>query len=326
MRIEGCIHCMRYKILNTIGERYTEKATEALNQLGEVDYFDVTQDKLLEIIEKYDIAVIGLGLAFDKSVLEKAKNLKVIATATTGLDHIDTNHAQSRSIAILSLKGENEFLDTITGTAELACGLMMDLLRFTPQAFDSVKNYEWDREKFRGRTLHGKTLGIVGMGRLGKWMARYGDAFGMNVIFCDPYVEKSPLAGPKKVSFDELLERSDVISIHVPLNKETEGVFNRDVFLKMKNTVYVVNTSRGRVVNENDLLKALKRKEIAGYATDVLADELSFAEKGLANHPLIEYAKENNNVIIVPHLGGMTHESRERTDIFIAEKLRKYLK
>lgn len=312
---------MSYKILNTIGEGYAVEAKDILGQLGEVDYITPTQNELGEIIEKYDIAVLGLGLNFDKGILEKAKNLKVIAIPTTGLDHIDTEYVQSKSIEVLSLKGETEFLNSITGTAELACGLMIKLLRFMPYAFDSVKNYKWDREKFRGHNLYGQTLGIVGLGRLGRWMARYGKAFNMNVIYYDTYVDDTKY---KKKSFDELLSKSDVVSIHVPLNDETKNMFDSKVIGKMKNNAYIINTSRGKIVNEDDLLNALKVKQIAGYGTDVLADELEFAEN-FSNHPLVEYAKKNQNLIIVPHIGGMTYESRAATDVFIANKLKKHL-
>ena len=190
-----------------------------------------------------------------------------------------------------------------------------------PYAFDSVKGYQWDREKFRGHNLYGQTLGIVGFGRLGKWVARYGKAFNMNVIYYDPYVDNDEC---EKKSFDELLSKSDVISIHVPLNNETENMFDSSIFNKMKNSAYLINTSRGKIVNEDDLLKALEERQIEGYGTDVLADELEFA-KDFSNHPLVEYAKKNQNLIIVPHIGGMTYESRIATDVFIANKLKKHL-
>ncbi|MBI2047951.1 MAG: hydroxyacid dehydrogenase [Parcubacteria group bacterium] len=318
---------MKYKILNTIGEAYTQEARDILSRVGEVEYKPLTQKDLVNNIDNYDIVVIGLGLNFNKDILKKADKLKIIATATTGLDHIDLDAARERGIEILSLRGETEFLNTITGTAELAMGLLIDLVRFTPWAFDNVKEYKWEREKFRGHNLYGKTLGIVGMGRLGTWMARYGKAFGMNIIYYDPHA-KLPTSDVSSlgqgVSFDELLEKSDIISLHAHLNKETENMFNAEVFKKMKNTAYLINTARGGIVDEKALLNALKNKEIAGYGTDVLADELSF-NNGFTNHPLIEYAKQNRNVIIVPHIGGMTVESRERTDIFIAEKLKKHL-
>ena len=319
------------RILNTIGRVYTEAAKPILEKIGDVDYRDLTQEELKTIIGDYEIAVVGLGLTFNKEVLAAGKNLKVVATATTGLDHIDTKFAEERGVTILSLRGENEFLDTITGTAELACGLMIDLLRFTPWAFDDVKVYRWDREKFRGHNLYSLTLGVFGMGRLGKWMARYGKAFGMRVLYTDPYVTKSPVEVCTSVSFDELLKESDVLSLHVHLNDETRGVFDENAFKKMKKGAYLINTARGGIVDEKALLEALKRGGIAGYGTDVLTDETNFNKEfndpstGLrASHPLVEYAKDHKNVIILPHIGGMTAESRERTDVFIAEKVKMF--
>lgn len=316
------------KILNTIGEKTAKGAKDILNRLGEVDYLDLDQEKLSEIIGKYDIAIVGLGLNFNKEVLEKAENLKAIATATTGLDHIDVDYAKEKGVEVLSLRGEADFLNSITGTAELAFGLMIDLARLLPWAFDDVKNYKWDREKFRGHNLAGRTLGVVGIGRLGGMMARYGKVFDMEVIFYDPNVEKSE-AG-RKVSFEELIKESDIVSIHTHLRDETENMFDLPVFEKMKNSAYLINTSRGKIVNEDDLLKSLENKQISGYGTDVLADELDFTsngvDEGFANHPLVEYSKKNSNLIIVPHIGGMTYESREATDVFIAKKTESYLK
>lgn len=198
---------------------------------------------------------------------------------------------------------------------------MIDLMRQISVSFDDVKNYHWDREKFRGRVLANKTFGVVGVGRLGRMMVRYGKAFGMKVIACDPYVKEF---GCEKVDFDELVSKSDIVSIHVHLNKETENMFNKDVFEKMKDSAYLINTSRGKIVNEDDVLGALENKKIAGYSTDVLSDELNF-NNGFSNHPLVEYAKNNSNLIIAPHIGGMAYEAREATDIFIAEKIQRHL-
>ncbi len=310
------------RILNTTGKEYPQTARDILKKIGVVEYHAFSRAELLKRIGEYDAAVIGLGLVFDKEVLARAKNLKVIATATTGLDHIDLEETKNRRIKVLSLRGETKFLNTITGTAELAAGLMIELLRRTPHAFESVKRYEWNRNAFRGHNLYGQTLGIVGLGRLGSWMARYGQAFGMKVIFCDLYVKNAP-QGIQKTPFQKLLKVSDVISIHVHLGKDTEGMFGKNEFARMKKSAYLVNTARGKIVDEKALLAALTRKKIAGYATDVLADELSF-EKGFNGHPLVEYAKKHDNLIIVPHIGGMTEESRKATDIFIAEKLKRF--
>ena len=312
---------MNFKILNLLGKHFDGEAQKILNKLGRVEYKVMTRKELLLIVDKYDIIVVGVAPHIDKAVLQKAKNLKCVAIPANTLENIDVEYAESKGVKVISLWGERKFLDTITGTAELAAGLMIDVTRLTPWAFDSIRNYEWSREKFRGHNLYGQTLGIVGMGRLGTWMARYGKAFGMEVLFYDPHVGKSRVGGCHKVSFVELLKRSDIVSIHAHLNASTENMFNKSAFSKMKKSAYLINTARGRVVDEGALLKALQKKEIAGYAGDVLADELKFDDEGFINHPMIRHAKKHTNVIVVPHIGGMTHESRSRTDIFTMEKL-----
>ena len=308
------------KILNTLGSHFALKAQKILDTLGNVDYRELTHKELLEVADRYDIIVVGLYPMIDKEVMDKAKKLKYIAIPANTLENIDVDYAKKKGIEVVSLWGETAFLNTITSTAELACGLMIDIVRFTPWAFDTVKKYKWDRENFRGRTLYGKTLGIVGMGRLGTWMARYGKAFGMNVIFYSPHTEKSAVPGCARVTFNELLRRSDVVSLHAHLNKETENMFDESVFKKMKKGAYLVNTARGKIVDEAVLLRMLKKGHIAGYAADVLALEFETGIR-LKGYPLVEYAKTHRNVIIVPHTGGMTVESRENTDIFIVEKL-----
>lgn len=310
------------KILNTIGDVYDEEAKKILQPLGEVSYKTIDQKELLDSIAVYDIVIIGLGLRFDKEVLDRATHLKVIATATTGLDHIDVNYAKEKDVMIISLRGENDFLDTITGTAELSLGLLLNVIRMVAPAAESVKRGEWQREKFRGHSLVGKTLGIVGLGRLGKMMARYGNGLGMNVIAYDPHIDAQVFSSlsVKQVDFITLIKESDAISLHVHLTQETEGMFTREVFGQMKRGVYLINTSRGKIVNETDIIVALEQGQVAGYATDVLANELRFGETFVAD-PLVEYAKTHQNVLIVPHIGGMTYESRQATDIFVANKV-----
>jgi D-3-phosphoglycerate dehydrogenase / 2-oxoglutarate reductase len=317
---------MSLKILSTVNN-FTTEAEQILSKLGSVDNLDLNQEELVDKITNYDVLIVQLGLRVSREVIDKADKLKVIATATTGLDHIDVEYAKQKNIEILSLKEETEFLSTITSTAELAFGLMIDLMRLNHTAFESVKNYQWDREKFRGHSLYGQTLGIVGLGRLGKLMANYSNAFNMKVLAYDPHIDDGVFSKyhVEKVDFDQLLTNSDAISIHVHLSSKTENLFNNELFKKMKSTAYLINTARGRLVNESDLLKALKNEEIAGYATDGLADELSFNES-FSSHPMVEYSKRNNNLVIVPHTGGTTYESREATDIFIAKKTVNYFK
>ncbi len=313
---------MTYKILNTITE-YPQEAKKVLATLGSVDYRQLTQEELLGCISDYDIIMVQLGLNLHKDVLDRAKNLKVIATSTTGLDHIDIVYAKEKGIAVISLRGEDAFLRTITGTAELAFGMLIDLARRSPWAFNSVKSSVWDRDLFRGHNMSGMTLGIVGLGRLGTLMAQYGKAFNMNVIFVDPNVD-NPLY--KKVTLDKVLRESDAISIHVHLKEDTENMFDAGALAKMKPTAYLINTSRGKIVNEEAVLEALRSKKIAGYGTDVLAGELDFDGKTFSDYPLVEHSKTNENVIVLPHIGGMTVESRIATDLFIAKKTATHLK
>lgn len=310
---------MTLRILNTIGAALADEARERLAAMGTVEDGDgLTQDALRARLAEVDVAVVGLGLRFDADAIASTMRLRCIATATTGLDHIDLDAARARGIAVLSLAGETAFLNTITGTAELAAGLMVDLLRGTSAARASVLQGTWDRERFRGRTLAGKTLGVVGLGRLGTMVARYGEAFGMRVIASDP---RPRTTGVPLVPFAELLAQSDVMSLHVPYTDATRHLMDARALAAMRAGAYLVNTSRGGVVDEEALLAALARGHLAGYATDVLDGEVGFDAQGCGHHPLVAYAQTHANVVITPHIGGMTHESRHATDVFIAEKV-----
>lgn len=303
---------------------YSPEARPKLESYGDVTYAQLTQEELVMRIPEYDALFVRIGLEVNREVLEAGAKLKAVATATTGLNHIDLEAARERGVAILSLRGEEAFLDTITSTAELAFGMLIDLMRYTPWAFESIKDYHLDLEAFRGRSLYGKTLGILGMGRLGKIIAEGAKAWRMNVQFCDPNIPQEAFPDYKKVDFDTLLRESDAITIHVHLGKDTEGMFTKEVFQKMKPSAYLINTSRGEILDEDALLEALEKNVIAGYATDVLSRELELLQD-FSNHPLVEYAKKNRNCLIVPHTGGLTSDSRIGTDVFMAEKLGSYL-
>ena len=313
------------QILNLLGEHFTPDAAHTLEALGAVTYRTMTHEELLDDVAKYDVVFMGLYPEISRAVLNKAKHLKVIVAVTTNVSHIDTS-AGEKGIKIISLKDEIEFLNTITGTAELAIGLIIDLLRKTPWAFEDVKQYHWRRDRFRGHNLYGKTLGIFGFGRLGKWMARYGNAFNMSVITYSPHIDAAECKklNCRPVDFATLLSESDIVSINAHYTEETRNIFNKDAFKQMKKSAYIVNTAAGGIVEENDLVDALEQGVIAGYGTDVLADELHFDED-FSNNRLVEYAKTHENAIVVPHTGGMTHESREATDIFLAKKLVEYV-
>ncbi len=308
---------MEHKILCAIGG-FAEEAREILKSVGPTDIRGLSQEELPGAVADCTCLIVQLGLVIDRSIIDAASGLRCIATPTTGTDHIDADYARSRGITVLSLKGETEFLKTITATAELALGLMIALMRKIPAAHGAVLRGEWKREPFRGHSLAGKTIGIVGYGRLGTMMARFGGVLGMTVVFADPGERGS-------IPLGELLQQSDVVSLHVPLNKETEEMIGAPELALMKPTAVLINTSRGKIVDEDAIIAALEAGKLAGYATDVLADELSFRPEE-AKNKLIDYAKAHDNVIVTPHIGGMTAEARAATDIFIARKVREALR
>lgn len=306
------------KLLITEPENFSQLAIELLSK-----YFDVVlgvKDKndLLHKVKDIDVIVLRLGFVIDSEVLLKASKLKIIATPTTGLNHIDCVFAESKGVRVISLNGEREFLDNITPTAELAFGLMLSLFRNIPSAIQHVKGNGWSRDLFIGEELKGKTLGILGLGRLGKMMSRFALAFEMNVLFYD-VDEKVSDSEVQRVELDMLLSSSDVISIHIPLNDSTEGFLCSDKISKIKKGSYLINTSRGEVLDEVALLSALEAKGIAGAALDVVCNEPD--DSGQIESKLVEYSKVHKNLIITPHIGGACYDSMRATEEFITRKI-----
>lgn len=300
---------------------YSPKAILTLKKLGPVfSWADVRQKSAM--LKRATILVVKLGMKISKSVLDEMPNLKIVGTSTTGLNHIDMREIVRRGIRVISLRGETKFLRTITPTAEETIGLMIMLMRNLPWGFDAVCAGKWQKEKFYGHELAGKTLGIVGFGRLGSMVARFGRTFGMSVIACDPHVASAAMkrARVKKVLMDDIFKKADIVSAHVLLTPGTYHLVKRRHFKLMKPTAYFINTARGELVDEKALLKALKKKWIAGVALDVLANE---DPRGghIKRHPLVRYAATHKNLIIVPHLGGATFESMAKTEEFIAGKI-----
>jgi D-3-phosphoglycerate dehydrogenase / 2-oxoglutarate reductase len=311
-------------ILNAEPKGYSEKAHNLLLTLGEVLFKECNEDELLSIIPKVDILIVRLGHKIDNELMSKAKRLKVIVTATTGLNHINLNAARKYGIKILSLKGEREFLDTLTATAELTWSLLLSLYRRIPAAVGHVGQGGWNRDLFKGRQLKGKTLGIIGFGRLGSIVSQYGKAFQMNVITFDPFVDDVP-GGVNKVGLIELLQASDVVSLHVNYEESNHQMLNKDMFQYIKPGSVLINTSRGELIDEKSMLNALDSKILSGVALDVLYGEAEKTRKWLQNSELWKRSLKNDNIIIVPHIGGATFESMEDTEIFMANKLNKFL-
>ncbi len=314
---------MKPYLLNLEPTDYSSHATNLLKEHFEVTEQEMSREELIRNISKYHVIIVRLGHQIDKEVLEKARNLKAIVTATTGLNHIDLKQANEKKCDVLSLKGEVSFLNSICATAEHTMGLLLSLSRNIPQAFINVRSCEWDRDSFKGHELFGKTIGILGVGRLGKKVAKYSLAFGMNVIGCD--IKQEEEIDIKYVCKDELLKQSDILSIHLPYTKETHHYLHAKDFKKIKESALIINTARGEIIDEQALLNALQTQNIAGAAIDVMQGEYALKTSWPQNDPLIHYAQKNHNLIITPHIGGATYESMENTEIFMAKKLIKHI-
>ncbi len=314
---------MRPRILNLEPEGYNIDALKILTSFSDVDKGPLTQDELLENISQYDGLIVRLGHRIDENVLDAASRLKVISTATTGLNHINCEYAKRIGISIISLQGEATFLDTIQATAEHTWALLLALIRNIPASVRAVDSQHWNRDAFKGSELHGKTLGIIGYGRLGRKVSGYGKAFGMTVIVTDI---RSEIINKELefVSLTDLLIRADIVTVHIPYNSSTDTLLGRNEFRSMKPGSFFINTSRGEVIDEGALLDSLHQGLLGGAALDVMRGENKNDKKWMLKDPLIQYAKTHRNLIITPHLGGCTYESMAKTEIFIAKKMKDF--
>lgn len=315
--------CSELKLLIAEGNGFPAAAAEALRGVADVRLADLDRTGLLQAVSAAHVLWVRLRNRIDAEVLAAAPQLKIIVTPTTGLNHIDLVEAARRGIQVLSLRGETEFLKEVRATAEHTIGLILALLRNTVPAVASVITGAWNRDSFRGAELYGKTAGVVGYGRLGRIVARYLRAFEMQVLACDPHVNPASVESDVAlVSLPKLLSKSDIVTLHVNLCAETIGFFGAPEFALMKNRAWFINTSRGELINEAALLATLQSGLLAGAALDVVSGENT---AGMADHPLIQYARQHNNLLLTPHIGGLTSESAEKTELFLAEKLRQTL-
>jgi D-3-phosphoglycerate dehydrogenase len=288
-----------------------------LEQLGEVIATDVDRPMLLATVGRVDVLWVRLRHRIDAEVFNAAPTLRIVASPTTGLDHIDLDEAARRGIQVLSLRGEHEFLKDVRATAELTIGLMLALLRRIPAATRDVEAGHWNRDAFKGNEIRGKTIGIVGYGRLGKLVARYLAAFGANLVASDPNVGSND-DQVQMLPLQELLRLADIVTVHVSFSDDTRGLIDIHALSSMKPGALLINTSRGALIDSNALLSSLADGHLGGAALDVLTGESAL---GVAHLPLVEYARDHDNLLITPHIGGCTHESMEATETFLAERL-----
>ncbi len=292
-----------------ITEPIAEEGIALLQQKSRVDYKPLLSPcDLAGAIGFYDALIVRSRTRVTEEVIEAGRRLKVIARAGAGLDNIDLEAARRRGIEVVSA-GES----VAVAVAELTLGLMLSIARHIPQAHFSVKEGRWEKHSFIGIQLQGKTLGIIGLGRVGTALARRAMALEMRVIATDPFLppERASRIGVALLPLEELLRNADFVSIHVPLTPQTRRMIGWEEICLMKPTAYLINTARGGVVDEEALVRALEEGRIAGAALDV------FEEEPPANSPLLRCSR----VILTPHIGASTREAQTMASLEIARKV-----
>ena len=317
---------MSVKILVITPVRHIIGVPEILESSGDVTYMDdPSADEVISVVGDYDVIFTNPNKSkvfIGRDVLDTAKSLKVICTASTGTNHIDKAYAKELDLPILALTEEREVINRISSTAELAFSLTLASLRHVVKSYKAVLKGEWNYEKYIGRQMNCITIGSIRYGRLGSMYSKYCKAFDSRVLVYDPYKTVKDRGIEQVDNLEYLLKESDVIAIHVHVTKETIEMINKSCFDLMKKDVVLVNTSRGDMVNEVDLVNFLQSNPNSRVATDVLADEI----KNRMSSPLLKYALESEQVIITPHIGGMCREAQEIAYGHAAKILRNFLK
>src|SRR5438067_7832377 len=270
-------------------------------------------DALREVISNCDALIVRSETKVTAELMDAAKNLRVIGRAGVGVDNIDVPAATMRGVVVMNAPDGN----TIT-TAEHTIALLVALARNVPQANSSVKAAKWERKRFIGAELQRKTLGIIGLGRIGCAVAVRARAFGMKIVAHDPFIasEQARDLEVECASLDEVFARADFLTVHTPLTNETRSIVGREAFAKMKPAARIINCARGGLIDESALYEAIKSGIIAGAALDVFEQE-----PPPANHPLLQL----DEVIVTPHLGASTTEAQEGVAFTVAEQVRDYL-
>jgi D-3-phosphoglycerate dehydrogenase len=272
------------------------------------------------ILAAADLCFAPLGYRFDGSTMDAVPRLRVIASNTTSVPHIDVAEAARRGIQVIALNDEQAFLETITATAEHTWGLLLALMRRTPWAHAAVLEGRWNRRPFGCPSMLSRMrLGIVGLGRLGHMVARFGQVFGMKVRYFDP---ENPAAGEVVARADSLLDLvgwADVVSLHAPATPETRHLIDRRVLESFRRGSWLINTARGELVDEEALVDLLESGHIAGAAVDVLDGEYE-PTFDAASHPLVRYARRHDNLMLTPHIGGSTLDAWHETERRVIER------
>jgi D-3-phosphoglycerate dehydrogenase len=287
---------------------------DILSQVAQVDVkTDLSPEDLIRAIPEYDALMIRSGTRVTKEVIEAGDHLKIIGRAGVGVDNVDVMAATRKGVVVVNSPEGNTI-----AAAEHTLAMMMAMSRFIPDANQSVKGDKWDRKSFTGVEVYKKTLGIVGLGKIGAHVAGVARAMGMKLLAFDPFIshERAEQLGCRLVDLDLLLQESDYITLHIPKTTETTHLINAEAIAKMKPTARIVNCARGGIIDEAALAEALKTGRIAGAALDV------FEQEPLKESPLKELGRE---LIMTPHLGASTEEAQVNVAIDVAEQIRDVL-
>ena len=293
-----------------VTEKLAQAGLDAMTQAGfEVDeQLDWTKESLLELIKGANALVVRSATKVTKELLEAGTDLMVVGRAGVGLDNVDIEAATDLGIMVVNAPESN-----ILSAAEHAFALLLAQARNIPQAHGALVQGRWERSKWEGVELHGKILGVVGLGRIGALVAQRAMAFGMHVVAYDPYIteERAKRMGVELLTLDELVARADFITIHLPKTKETAGLFNKELLGRTKRGVRIINAARGGLVVEQDLADAINSGHVAGAALDVFDSEPA-TESPLFGIP---------SVVVTPHLGASTEEAQDKAGEQIAEQI-----
>ena len=266
-----------------------------------------TQQALARALLEADALVdAAIRIPVTEAMVAASPRLMVVSCASTGADHIARGELTRRGGIVRTLREAPEVIRDLTPAAELSFALLLACARKLIGAVAHVKAGNWEREQFPGLMLNGKQLGLLGCGRIGSWMARYGQAFGMQVVGHDPYVLDLPL-GVRRIPVVELVATSDAVSVHVPLTAATTGLLSAELIGQLKPGAILINTSRGAIIDEAALLSALSSGRIGAAGLDVLDGEPT-----IAHHPLLTYARGHDNLLITPHCGGFSFDALAR--------------
>lgn len=285
---------------------------ERTGEISAIVHNKIERDKLLEIVGDVDGIIVRSATSIDSELMKKATRLKVVGRAGVGVDNVDIETATERGVLVMNSPG-----GSTTTTAEHAIAMLFSLARSIPQAYLALKSGKWEKSKFKGVELTGKTLGVVGLGRIGSEVARKCQAMGMNVIAYDPFINPdTPLStGFNLVTLPQIFERADFISFHVPLTDATRNLVNKDTIAGMKDGVRLINCARGGIIHEADLYDALKSGKVAGAALDV------FDKEPNTDSPLLGL----DNFIATPHLGASTVEAQRKVSEDVCQQVSDFL-